>query len=85
MADTYPIQAALITFSGLVSRHQADVISYLVEENRLLEERMKGQVLRLNDDQRRCLAAKAKLLERKTTDQVATIVTRDTLMRWHRG
>ncbi len=35
-------------------------------------------------DQRRRLAAKAKLLGRETLDRVATIVTPDTLMRWHR-
>ena len=73
-----------MTFAGLVNRHQADVIAYLVEENRVLKEQMKGRKLRLNDDQRRRLAAKAKLLGRKALNQVATIVTPDTLMRWHR-
>ena len=40
----------LLTFSGLVNRHQADIISYLVEENRVLKEQLKGRRLRLNDD-----------------------------------
>jgi putative transposase len=40
-------------------------------------------VPRLNDDQRRRLAAKAKLLGRRALDAVATIVTPDTLIRWH--
>ncbi len=44
---------------------------------------MKGRALQLTDDQRRRLAAKAKVLGRKALDQVATIVTPDTLMRWH--
>jgi putative transposase len=39
---------------------------------------------RLNDDQRRRLAGKAKLLGRRALNSVATIVTPDTLMRWHR-
>ncbi len=83
-ADIYPLQVLLLTVSGWVHRHQADVIAYLVEENAVLKERMKGRALRrLNDDQRRRLAAKAKVLGRKTLDQVATIVTPDTLMRWH--
>ena len=69
--------------SGWVNRHQADVIAYLVEENRVLKEQMKGRALRLNDDQRRRLAAKAKVLGRKALDTVATIVTPDTLLRWH--
>lgn len=71
-----------MTLSGLVNRHQADVISYLVEENRVLKGQMAGRALRLNDDGRRRLAAKAKLLGRRTLNQVATIVTPDTL--WHR-
>ena len=84
LAATYPIQVLLMTFSGLVNRHQADVISYLIEENSILKEQMKGRRLRLNDAQRRRLAAKAKLLGRKTLNMVATIVTPDTLLRWHR-
>jgi putative transposase len=40
--------------------------------------------LRLNDDQRRRLAAKARGLGRKVLAQVATIVTPGTLLRWHR-
>ena len=83
-AATYPIQFLLLTFSGWVSRHQADVVAYLVEENRILKEQLKGRQLRLTDDQRRRLAAKAKVLGRRALDRIATIVTPDTLMRWHR-
>ena len=60
-ADTYPLQMLLLTVSGWMNRHQAEVIAYLVEENRILKEQMKGRALRLTDDQRRRLAAKAKL------------------------
>ena len=74
----------LLAFTGWVSRHQAEVIEYLIEENRVLKEQMEGKALRLNDDQRRRLAAKAKVLDRKTLERVATIVTPDTLLRWHR-
>ncbi len=35
-ADIYPLQVLLLTFTGWVHRHQADVIAYLVEENRVL-------------------------------------------------
>ena len=56
------MQMLLLTVSGWVHRHQADVIAYLVEENGALKEQMKGRALRLNDDQRRRLAAKAKVL-----------------------
>jgi len=39
LAKTYLIRLLLLTLSGLVSRHQADVISYLVEEKRVLKGR----------------------------------------------
>ena len=67
-----------------MNRHQQDVIAYLVEENRVLKEQLGGPKLRLADDQRRRLAAKAKRLGRQALNRVATIVTPDTLMRWHR-
>ena len=55
LAEIYPLQVLLMTFSGLVNRHQADVIAYLVEENRVLKEQMKDRKLRLTEDQRRRL------------------------------
>jgi hypothetical protein len=82
-ADIYPLQMLLLTVSGWVHRHQGDVIAYLVEENRVPMERLDGRALRLIDDQRRCLAAKAKVLGRQALDPVVTIVTPDTLVRWH--
>jgi putative transposase len=38
----------------------------------------------LSDDQRRRLAVKGKVLGRKALEEIATIVTPDTLLRWHR-
>ncbi|MGB7489714.1 MAG: hypothetical protein WBN62_05220, partial [Thermoanaerobaculia bacterium] len=61
-ADFYPLQMLLFTVSGWVNRHQQDIIAYLVEENRVLKEQLKGRKLRLSDEQRRRLAAKAKRL-----------------------
>jgi len=43
LAATYPLQILLRTFSGLVNRHQADVVAYLVEENRVLKEQIKAE------------------------------------------
>ncbi len=83
-ADTYPLRVLLWSFSGWLNRHQQDIIAYLVEENRVLKEQMKGRRFRLTDEQRRRLTAKGKLLGRKTLNQVATIVTPDTIMRWRR-
>ena len=83
-AATFPLRMLLLTVAGWVNRHQQDVIAYVVEENRVLKEQMRGRKLRLTDDQRRRLAAKAKGLGRRALDGIATIVTPDTLMRWHR-
>ena len=58
LVELYPLRVLLMTCSGLVNRHQADVIAYLIEENRVLKEQLKGRRLRLNDGQRRRLAAK---------------------------
>ena len=82
--EFYPLRVLLLTLTGFVNRHQADVIAYVVEENRILKEQMKGRRIRLTDDQRRRLAAKAKVLGKRTLNHVASTVTPDTLMRWHR-
>ena len=37
-AATYPPRVLLLTFSGVVNRHQADVIAYLVEDDCLPED-----------------------------------------------
>jgi hypothetical protein len=69
---------------GWMNQRQLQVTDYLREENRVLREQLDGRRLRLNDDQRRRLAAKAKGLGRKLLAEVATIVTPETLLAWHR-
>jgi hypothetical protein len=51
----------------------------LREENRLLKQQLRGQRLRLSDDDRRRLAAKGAMLGRKLLAQVASIVTPETI------
>ena len=53
MADLSPLRLLLVTLAGWVNRHQQEVIEYLVEENRVLREQLKGRRVRLTDDQRR--------------------------------
>jgi transposase InsO family protein len=84
MVDNFPLRLLLATFGGWVNRRQAQAIEYLVEENRVLKEHLGNNRLRLTDDQRRRLAAKGKPLGRRLLDKVATIVTPDTILRWHR-
>ena len=79
-----PFRFVLIAVAGWMNQRQLQVIDYLREENRVLREQLGGRRLRLNDDQRRRLAAKAKGLGRKLLADVATIVTPETLAAWHR-
>ena len=83
-ADFLPLQTLLLAFSGWTNRQQQEVIEYLVEENRVLREQIGDRRLRLTDRQRRRLAAKGKRLGRAVLRQVASIVTPDTILRWHR-
>ena len=55
-----------------------------MEENRVLREQLKGRRVWLTDDQRRRLAAKGQPLGRRILRRLATIVTPDTILRWHR-
>ncbi len=53
MPHFFPLQLLLATFAGWVNRNQAQVIAYLVEENRVLKEQLGGRRPRLTNDQRR--------------------------------
>ena len=70
--------------AGWMNREQQKVLDYLREENRILKEQLSGRRLRLSDRQRRQLAAKGKRIGRRLLDEFATIVTPDTISRWHR-
>lgn len=74
----------LISVAGWMNQQQQDAIDYLREENRVLRELIGDKRLRLNDDQRRRLASKAKGIGHRILTQVATIVTPETLLAWHR-
>src|SRR5918996_223345 len=78
-----PFRFLLIAVAGWMNQRQLQMIEYLREENRVLREQLGERRLRLTDDQRRRLAAKAKGLGRKLLAEVATIVTPETLLRWH--
>jgi hypothetical protein len=51
-----PLRLLLVIFAGWVNRRQLDVIEYLLEENRVLKERLGGQRIRFTDAERRRLA-----------------------------
>lgn len=79
-----PFQFMLAALAGWVYREQQKVIAYLQEEKWVLREHLGGKRIRFTDRQRRRLAAKGKVLGRKILSEIGTIVTPDTIMRWHR-
>ena len=80
-----PFRLLLVSTAGWLNQQQRDAIDYLREENRVLREQLGNKQLRLNDDQRRRLAAKAKTLGRRRLREGATMVTPETLLAWHRN
>ena len=50
----------------------------------MLREKLGKKRILLNDDQRRRLAVKGKFLGRKLLQEIGTIFTPDTILRWHR-
>jgi putative transposase len=73
----------VMAVAGWCADQRQEAVAYLVEENRILRARLRGQV-RLTDVERRRLAAHRHRLGRRRLGQVATIVTPDTILRWHR-
>lgn len=82
--DPDPFRFLVIALSGWMNQRQLQMIDYLREENRVLREQLGGRRLRLNNNQRRRLAARAKRLGLKVLAELATIVTPETLLAWHR-
>ncbi len=79
-----PWQFFFLILVGWVSRQQQQMIEYLRTENQVLREIHGPKRLLLNDDQRRRLAVKGKILGRKLLGEVGSLFTPDTILRWHR-
>ena len=79
-----PWQLLLLILAGWINRDQQDAIEYLLTENQVLREKLGKRRILLNDDQRRRLAVKGKVLGRKSLGKLAKIVRPDTLLRGHR-
>src|SRR5262245_40415223 len=84
MVDTIRWQILLVALAGWMNRQQLGLIEYLREENRVLKEQLGSRRARLTDAQRRRLASRGHALGRSVLAQVTTLVTPDTILRWHR-
>ena len=74
----------IATLAVWLNRQRQEVIVCLKEENRLLKAKLGDQRIQFTDAERRRLAIRAKAIGRKLLSQLDTLVTPDTLMRWHR-
>jgi hypothetical protein len=75
-----PWQLLLLILGSWINRRQQDAIEYLPTENRVLRKKLGKKRILLNDDQRRRLAVKGKILGRKPLEQLASIVTPATIL-----
>jgi len=78
-----PLQFLAAWIGTWIARHQERTIAYLKEENRALRGRL-GTRVRLTDSERRRLARLGKALGRKTPQEVASIASPETILRWYR-
>src|SRR5215472_15975017 len=81
---SHPLQFLVVALAGWINQQQREVIEYLQTEDRVLLEQLGPRRLRITDDQRVRLAAKAKHLRRRVLQEIGTLVSPDTLLAWHR-
>jgi len=79
-----PWQILVAAMAGWLARRQQAAVEYLRQENHILKEQMGRRRLRLTDAQRRRLAVRGKAVRRRGLMEIASIVTPDTILRWHR-
>jgi putative transposase len=81
----HPWQMLLLILAGWINQQQQTAIEYLIAENRILREKIGKKRILLTEDQRWQLAIKGKILGRKMLGELCTIVTPETILRWHRN
>jgi transposase InsO family protein len=79
-----PVRFIFICLAGWMNRNQQEVIEYLREDVRVLKEHLGPKRLRFTDEQRGRLVRKAKKIKFGKLKEIASIVTPQTLLSWHR-
>jgi len=79
-----PWQLLLAVLCGWVNQRQQEMIAFQNTQIESLLQKLGQKRLLLTDDQRRLLAVKGHALGRKALMELTTIVTPDTILRWHR-
>ena len=80
----HPWQLLLVILAGWVNQQQQQIIDFQRTEMDVLKEKLGKKRIILNDDQRRRLAVKGKVLGRKVLQEIGCLFTPDTILRWHR-
>ena len=75
----------LACLCGLVNQRQQQLIEFQNAQIEALLKQLGRKRLLLNEDQRRLLAVKAHAIGLKALRELTTIVTPDTILRWHRN
>lgn len=65
MIDVSAFRMLLLIITSWLDRQEREMLAYLIEENRVLRRQLGGRRLRLTDDDRRQLAARAYRLGRQ--------------------
>jgi putative transposase len=79
-----PWQILLACLCGTVNDRQQQIIEFQNAQIKTLLKKLGKKRLLLDDNQRRLLAVKAHAIGRKALRELTTIVTPDTILRWHR-
>ena len=79
-----PWHLVVVALSGWVNQRQQQIIEFQNAEIEALLKKLGKKRVLLTDAQRRNLAVKGKALGRKALMELTTIVTPDTILRWHR-
>jgi hypothetical protein len=70
--------------AGWLTRQQESAVEYLREQNRVLKEQFGRPRFRLTDAERSRLGIRGKAVGCRGLTETASIVTPDTILRWHR-
>jgi hypothetical protein len=82
--DVSVLRLLLLAITGWLDHRERETLAYLIAENRFLRRQVGRRRLRFTNEDRRRLALRAHKLGRRALRDIATIVTPDTLLRWHR-
>ena len=79
-----PYHILLAALIGWANERQQQIIEFQNDQIKALLKKLGKKRVLLTDDQRRVLAVKGHALGRKALLELTTIVTPDTILRWHR-